>query len=205
MQTKRYFENITIYKDSPLIKYLKISPGSYWGQFNIPEQKLLLKKKRKDADIIEIDVTLEQLLIILNLAARVEADKFTPQDIAAMVEIERASKFSSEKEEFIAHHVIPIKVWEESKLTIEIKKCGFDLENSEINRLILPVKFHKGNHPRYSKFVADILKEEWDEIVSNGQDDDCEVMKQVLFEITGYLKDKINEMIKDGIASINKV
>ncbi|MGB7711493.1 MAG: AHH domain-containing protein [Microcoleus sp.] len=206
MSVKKYFENITIYKDSPLVKSLKIKPGNYWGVFDISAKKLLLKKKTKNADILELSVTLEQLLAILRFGGRVQADKFNPQDISTMVEIARNSEFSSKEEGFIAHHVIPIKVWEESKLTIEIKKCGFDFENAEeINRLLVPVKFHKGNHPKYSKFVTDILEEEWASIVDNGEEDDLEAIKQVLFEIIDYLKAKIKEMIKDGVVSINKI
>lgn len=207
MSTKRAFENITIYPDTPLVKYLNIQPGDYCGKFDPSTEKLLLKnkKEKKNGEILELNVTLEQLLVILIMAERVQADKFTPQDITTITEVARKSRFSSKEKGFVAHHVIPIDICKSSKLTLCAKeKFGF-YENSAINRLSVPVIFHKGSHPDYSNFVQDILEDEWYEIVRNGLEHDCEALKQVLIDVTAYLKDKISEWIAKGICSINDV
>lgn len=199
MSAKKYFENITIKSDSPLVKYLKIQPGDYWGKFDPLAGKLFLKNKKEknnNSEILELNVTLEELLVILTSATRVEQDK---------VIIARISNFSSKKKGFIAHHVIPIEVCGISNLTLQAKqRCVFD-ENSVINRLLVPVHFHKGSHPDYSNFVLDILEEEWSDILRKGLEYDNEVIKDVLIDITAYLKDKINEWIATGICSINDV
>ena len=207
MSTKRYFDNLTIYPNTPLVKYLNIQPGNYWGQFDPSVGKLLLKNKKakKNGEILELNVTLEQLLAILTMAARVQSDKFTPQDIATMTEVARKSTFSSKEKGFVAHHVIPIDICKSSKLTLRAKEKFSFYENSAINRLPVPVIFHKGSHPNYSNFVLDILEDEWDDIVRNGLEDDSEAIEQVLFEVTAYLKDKISEWIASEICSINDV
>jgi len=208
MSMKRSFENITIKSHSPLVKYLNIQPGDYWGQFDPSVGKLLLKNKKatKNGEILELNVTLEQLLAILTMAARVQSDQFTPQDITTMTEVARKSTFSSKQKGFIAHHVIPIDVWKHSNLTLcARRRCGFD-ENKPINRLLVPVHFHKGSHPDYSNLVLDILEEEWyDKIVGNGLEYDCEAIKELLSDVIAYLKEKINEWIATGICSINDV
>lgn len=206
MSTKRYFDNLTIYPNTPLVKYLNIQPGNYWGQFDPSAGKLLLKNKKakKNGEILELNVTLDQLLAILTMAARVQSDKFTPQDIATMTEVARKSTFSSKEKGFVAHHVIPINVWEHSNLTLRAKRppCNVD-ENNPINRLLVPVYFHKGNHPTYSDDVMYILEKEWSYLVIDGEENDCEAIMQVLNQVIDYLKDTITEMIAAGICSID--
>jgi hypothetical protein len=208
MHSKKYnFQNISISPESPLLKHLNIKPGDYYGQFDFSVGKLFLKNKKdknNNGARLELTVTLEQLLVILAMAGRVEGDKFTSQDITTMTEVARKSTFSSKEKGFVAHHVIPIKVWEHSKLTLRAKRppCNVD-ENNPINRLLVPVYFHKGNHPTYSDDVMYILEKEWSYLVRDGEENDCEAIMQVLNQVIDYLKDKITEMIAAGICSID--
>ncbi|WP_341736526.1 AHH domain-containing protein [Microcoleus sp. CAWBG640] len=121
-----------------------------------------------------------------------------------MTEVARKSTFSSKEKGFVAHHVIPINVWEHSNLTLRAKRppCNVD-ENNPINRLLVPVYFHKGNHPTYSDDVMYILEKEWSYLVIDGEENDCEAIMQVLNQVIDYLKDTITEMIAAGICSID--
>jgi len=200
MSTKKNFHNITIKSSSPLVKSLNIEPGDYWGQFDSSTGKLLLKnkKEKKNGEILELNVTLEELLVILTMAGGI-IDEYK-------LKLARRSDFSSKEGGFIAHHVIPVDVWANSSLTrAAIYKHLFPKNHdNDINRLLLPVKFHKGSHPKYSKLVHDILEEEWDD-KRDGLENDCGAMKQLLIDIIDYLRHEINRWIEDGICSINDV
>lgn len=200
MSMKRYFHNITIKSSSPLVTSLNIEPGDYLGKFDPSTKKLLLKNKtaNKDGEILQLDVTFEELLVILTMAGGIiDEDK---------LKLARRSDFSSKERGFIAHHVIPVDVWANSSLTrAAIYKHLFPKDHdTDINRLLLPVTFHKGSHPKYSKFVHDILEEEWDD-KRDGLENDCGAMKQLLIDIIDYLRHEINRWIEDGICSINDV
>jgi hypothetical protein len=203
MSMKRWFDNITIKSDSPLIKSLNIEPGDYWGKFDSSTGKLLLKNKKEKTnggEILELNVTLEQLLVILTMAGGIIDE--------SKLELTRRSSFSSKEKGFVAHHIIPVDVWANSLLTrAAINHHLFDKDHdTDINRLPLPVTFHKGSHPKYSKLVHDILEEEWDDkIVPERLGNDCEAIKQLLIDIIDYLRDEINRWIEDGICSINDV
>ncbi|MEG4865850.1 MULTISPECIES: AHH domain-containing protein [unclassified Microcoleus] len=179
---------------------MNIEPGDYWGKFDPSTKKLLLqnKKAKKDGEILQLDVTFEELLVILTMAGGIIDE--------SKLELARGSKFSSKEKGFVAHHVIPVDVWANSSLTrAAINHHLFHKDHdTDINRFLLSVTFHKGSHPRYSKFVHDILEEEWDDkkddlIGNNG------AMQQLLIDIIDYLRDEINRWIEDGICSINDV
>ncbi len=208
MSTKRDFHNIigfhniTIKSSSPLVESLNIESGDYWGQFDRSTGKLLLKHKKakNNGEILELNVTLEELLVILTMAGGIIDE--------SKLELVRDRNFSCKGGVFVAHHIIPIDVWANSSLTRAARYLHlFDKDhNDDINRLPLPVIFHKGSHPKYSKFVHDILEEEWDDkIVPERLGNDCGAIKKLLIEVTAYLKDKINEWIEDGICSINDI
>ncbi|WP_449419656.1 AHH domain-containing protein [Phormidium nigroviride] len=203
MSTKRDFHNITIKSSSPLIKSLNIEPGDYWGKFDYSTGKLLLKNKKEKkngGEILELNVTLEELFVILTIAGGIIDE--------SKLKLTRRSGFSSKEDGFVAHHIIPVDVWANSSLTraaIYLHLFHKDHDN-DINRLRLPVTFHKGSHPKYSKFVRDILEEEWDDkIVPERLGNDCEAIKQLLIDIIDYLRNEINRWIEDGICSINDI
>ncbi|KMW70975.1 AHH domain-containing protein [Limnoraphis robusta] len=207
-QEKRYFENITIDKGSLLSKQLNIEPGDYFGEFDCNNEKLLLTKQRntKNRKIYEMTVTYEQLLVILIYAARVQGDKFTPEDLAAMTKIIRKSspiKKSSNSD--VAHHIIPLEVCEKSKLILAAKRYDCFDENSRINFLKVPLYFHIGAHPKYSKLVEDILDDRWSDLVECGQENDRNAIREVIEEVIQYLTDMIKEMKASGVCIINDI
>lgn len=126
----------------------------------------------------------------------------------SQLKLTRRPDFSSKEKGFVAHHIIPVDVWANSSLTraaIDLHLFPKDHDN-DVNRLLLPVTFHKGSHPKYSKFAHDILEEEWDDkIVPEPLGNDCGAIKQLLLDIIDYLRDKINTWIEEGICSINDI
>ncbi|SKB15055.1 hypothetical protein PL11201_690076 [Planktothrix sp. PCC 11201] len=204
-QEKRYFE-ITIDKDSLLSKHLNLQPGDYFGEFDFNNEKLLLKKQRntENRKIYEMTVTYEQLLIILTLAARVQGDKFTLEDLADITKIIRkSSSIKKSNNSDIAHHIIPLEVCRKSKLILKARPV-FD-ENGPMNLLPLDLDFHKGAHPKYSKLVEDILDERWSDLVECGQENDRNAIMEVIEEVIQYLTDMIEEMRARGVGKINNI
>ncbi|WP_254173500.1 AHH domain-containing protein [Planktothrix pseudagardhii] len=206
-QEKRDFE-IRIDKDSWLSKHLNIQPGDYFAEFDFNNQKLRLIKQRKTKNpkIHEMTLTCEELLVILTRAARVQGDKFTPEDLAVITKItRRSSSIEKSSNSDKAHHIIPLEVCKKSKLIIAAKRYNCFDENSPINFLNLPFYFHTGTHPKYSKLVEDILDERWSELVKCRQEKDINAIMEVIEEVIQYLTDMIEEMRARGVGKINNI
>jgi len=205
-QEKRYFENITIDKNTELSKRLNIEPGDYFGEFDFNNQKLRLTKQRntKNRKIYEMTVTFEQLLLILMNAARVQGDKFTPEDLEAIAKIIRKpSSIKKSSNSDVVHHIIPLEVCRKSKLILKARPVFY--ENSPMNLLPLPLYFHIGAHPKYSKLVEDLIDEEWSDLINRGQENDINAIMEVIEEVIQYLTDKIEEMKASGVCTINDI
>jgi hypothetical protein len=200
MSTNRYFDDIRIPANSPLVEHLNIKPGNYSGKLDATQGKLLLKQKGSD-QILSLSVTLDELVAILMMVKR---DKFTSEELGIIQKIRRSSSFSGSRIS-PAHHVVPLDVCKNSKLIIQAKRCGFFDENGNVNRRPLPLYFHKGSHPKYSRIAEDLLEERWDDLVEAEQEEDCSAVQEVLIEIIDFLNNTINKMLASGICTIDDV
>jgi hypothetical protein len=201
MPSVRYFDDLLIRKDSPLVKALGVTHGSYSGKFNLQTGEFFLRKRGSDKSY-SMTITADQLLVILLMLQR---DKFTPEELRIIERIKRSASFSGSKA-FPAHHIIPIDVCKNSKLVVAaIRLRGFN-PNGDLNRLPLPAYFHNsGAHDRYSYFVADILEKEWSDIVTRGEEEDGDAIQFILEGAISYFRDEIQRKRSLGTTSINDV
>ncbi|MBD2485381.1 hypothetical protein [Planktothrix sp. FACHB-1365] len=205
-QKNRYYQNITIDKNTWLSTHLNIEPGDYFGEFDFNNQKLRLTKQRntKNRKIYEMTVTFEQLVVILTLATNVQGDKFTPGDLVAIENMKRRSpSIDKSSDSDRIHHIIPLAVCEKCKLITEAWPVFY--ENSPMNLLPVPLYFHKGAHPKYSKGVERILDKRWSELVECGQENDLNAIMEVIKEEIERLTDLIKKMEARGVCSINDI
>ncbi len=103
------------------------------------------------------------------------------------------------QEGYQAHHIIPSSVADKSDLMLNaIEKAGFDIDCAE-NGIFLPeavlggdlLPSHRGNHPRYSNYVEDILKNEWDELKKYGLQDEKVALLSAINATTKRIKEVI--------------
>jgi hypothetical protein len=196
MSGNRYFDDLHIPADSPLVECLNIKAGNYSGKFDTEQGKLLLKRRGSDQGY-SMSITPDELLIILMMLKR---DKFTSEELEIIQKIRRSPSFSGTQIS-PAHHIVPLEICRTSKLILKAKKCGFFDENGNVNRRPLPLYFHKGSHPKYSRIAEDLLEERWDDLI----EEDCSAVQEVLMEIIDFLGDTINKMLANGFCKINDV
>jgi hypothetical protein len=201
MSENRYFDDFRIPENSPLLRYIDLEPGSYYATWNAASKTLSLKKHR-GRKITVLDVTLEQLMTIL-MTVQSQQDKFTPEEIRIIDQIER-KRGSSGAKGYQSHHVIPMEVCRCSKLVIRAKIYGFD-EDKHPNRISLPVIFHRGSHPKYSSFVQGILEDEWSDLVKYELENEHESVLEILKGAIGYFRDQLEDMSKSGLCTINEM
>ncbi|HIK32252.1 MAG TPA: AHH domain-containing protein, partial [Oscillatoriales cyanobacterium M4454_W2019_049] len=105
-----------------------------------------------------------------------------------------------------AHHLIPVNSAENSPLTREAIKYGYDI-NSPNNGIFLPIKpeyaqlvrettgvklpVHSGSHEAYSGFVKGLLSEEWDRINRQGKAHDSVEIIASIEKIALELKEQL--------------
>jgi A nuclease family of the HNH/ENDO VII superfamily with conserved AHH len=201
MSGNRYFDDFRIPEDSPLLRHIDLEPGSYHAKWDASSKTLSLKKHH-GKKVTELDVTLEQLMMIL-MTVQSQRDKFTSEELKVIEQIER-KRSPSVAGGYQSHHVIPMEICERSKLVIRAKIHGFD-EDKHPNRIPLPITFHRGSHPKYSSFVQGILEDEWSDLVKDGLDEDRESVLEILNGAIGYFRDQLEEMSTKGLCTINKM
>jgi hypothetical protein len=201
MSNNRSFHDLIVPPDSPLVRYLGIKPGNYSGELDDRQGELLLKRRGGNQEY-SMRITPAQLMVTLMMLDR---DKFTSEEVAMIEKIKRSSSFSGTKVS-PAHHIIPFAVCKNSKLVVQaINFEIFDIDG-DINRLPLPAYFHnEGGHKNYSSFVAQILKEEWDMLVDDRQENDKVAVKYILESAIDYFREKIQERLSSGDGSIEQV
>lgn len=199
----QYFRDkeFKIPQDSPLIKALRITPGTYQARWHHSSGILYLRKHRGHKNT-EIEVTFEELKVILMLAQS-QHDKFTPEDIETINNIGR-KKSPKVKTDHQSHHIIPMEVCKKSKLVVKAIQYGFD-EDAQPNRLALPITFHKGSHPRYSKFVLEILEDEWSLLVNEHRENDREQILETVSGAIDYFRERLQDMSRKGQCTINNM
>jgi hypothetical protein len=196
-----HFDDFRIPPDSPLLKYIDIQPGSYYAKWDASSKTLFLKK-HSGRKIITLNITLEQLMSIL-MVVQSQRDKFTKEELKIVESIKRKTTSKTIKD-YQDHHIIPMDVCLRSKLVITAKKFGFNEDNPP-NRLYLPVTFHRGSHPRYSKFVEGVLEDEWAYLVKEDMENDRESVLKRMHKAIDYFKDKLKEMSQKGLCTINEM
>ncbi|KOR37039.1 hypothetical protein AM228_09665 [Planktothricoides sp. SR001] len=198
----RFFDvnDFRIPPDSPLVKYFNLQPGSYYATWQ-PSSETLSLKKHLARKGITLNITLDQLMIILMLV-KSNRDKFSSEELKILESIKR--KGTKTINDYQSHHIIPIGVCKKSKLVVEAIKFGFD-ENAPPNRLYLPVTFHNGSHPGYSNFVEDLLEEEWAYLVTDNMENNREVIMNKIYEIIAHFKNELREKSLEGMCTINQI
>ncbi len=201
MSGNRYFDDFRIPEDSPLLRYIDLEPGCYYAMWDASSGTLSLKKHRAKK-VTVLDVTLEQLMMIL-MTVQSQRDKFTPEEIRIIDQIKR-KRVSSGVKDYQSHHVIPMEICKRSKLVIQAKSYGFD-EDKHPNRISLPVTFHRGSHPKYSSFIQGILEDEWSDLVKDELENDHASVLAILNGAIGYFRDELENMSRIGQCTINEM
>ncbi|WP_204102012.1 MULTISPECIES: AHH domain-containing protein [Spirulina sp. CCY15215] len=197
------FFKIKIQPNSQILKYLAIIPGSYRMRWDSSSGELKFFHDKNHKEILSLRVSPEEFTLIRLFLDNI-TDKYTAEEKDQIKNVFRSKHFQGEKD-YPAHHIIPFQLFKTSKLLLAANRLNVFYNDHPDNRLVLPASFHKGSHPKYSRFVEDVLEGEWSDIVKFNQESDAAQIKHTIYQILRFLKDKIREMRADGLVSIDNI
>ncbi|MDJ1177580.1 AHH domain-containing protein [Roseofilum sp. BLCC_M91] len=198
-------------RNSPILKHLSIQPGKYILKWDNVNGDLIFLSQR-GTEKLALKLSPEEFKMMQLMMDNL-TDKYTFDEEKLKEFVKRSGGFSSKVKDYVGHHIIPLDLFKTSKLLLAVSpnnKKGNPIhinfyENHPANRLPLPATFHKGSHGSYSNFVEDCLEGEWSDIVKFGLENDRSHIVEIIYQIIIFLKDKIREMRKDGLVSINDI
>jgi hypothetical protein len=160
-----------------------LDPGEYLFMYKQSSGELLFKDQKKNK--IYTKKTMSIMDLVMLLPDRSEAE--------IMRELKRKGRPAGE-EGYSNHHIIPVHLWNNSKLVIAAR---MDM-NGDFNLMRLPNDFHRRNHGRnsnYSNIVRHYLEKRWNDLVVAGLENDPGEVKDALLSLIDALRDALQELV----------